>query len=300
MTIDLICPGLPASWINGWLAGVGATILDARIRLHWSSSQNVAVLSATEHDPVDLLLESWPDEQSVADLPISEYWRGEGELERKVDVEDFAVRARAARTHSQSWALSSTMTDLCVDKDGQVAHAPLDPAGPGTIKWLHHRLSRLHSRVPAPTATRLRDSLMGFALREKDNGLGFDQTRLGSRPDRSEAFTDPVVEVMAFFGLALLPMRGRGTDARLDRSVFADQRQRGWRRSGSDSNARRFIWPAWSQPLGADGIDALLDVWNVERKRRWPLVGVHAAWQSVAYRSLDRADPTRAFGAERM
>ena len=27
--------GLPAEWINGWLAAVGATVLDARIRLHW-------------------------------------------------------------------------------------------------------------------------------------------------------------------------------------------------------------------------------------------------------------------------
>ena len=30
------CPGLPASWINGWLAAVGATVLDSRIRLHWT------------------------------------------------------------------------------------------------------------------------------------------------------------------------------------------------------------------------------------------------------------------------
>lgn len=25
---SLTCPGLPASWLNGWLAAVGATVLD--------------------------------------------------------------------------------------------------------------------------------------------------------------------------------------------------------------------------------------------------------------------------------
>ena len=25
---QLTCPGLPADWINGWLAAVGATVLD--------------------------------------------------------------------------------------------------------------------------------------------------------------------------------------------------------------------------------------------------------------------------------
>ena len=31
------CPGLPASWVNGWLAAVGVTVLDSRIRLHWTA-----------------------------------------------------------------------------------------------------------------------------------------------------------------------------------------------------------------------------------------------------------------------
>ena len=33
---EVICPGLPASWINAWLAAVGATVLDPRLRLHWT------------------------------------------------------------------------------------------------------------------------------------------------------------------------------------------------------------------------------------------------------------------------
>ena len=59
---QLTCPGLPGAWINGWLAAVEATVLDARVRLHWTTDGvPLAVLSASEVDPVAALVESWPD-----------------------------------------------------------------------------------------------------------------------------------------------------------------------------------------------------------------------------------------------
>ena len=100
------------------------------------------------------------------------------------------------------------MTDLSVDESGEVAHAPFDPAGPGTIKWLHHRLVKVHGRMWTDSAAQFRESLAGQAERVKDNGLGFDQTRLGSLQDATDPWVDPVIEVFAFFGLALLPVRG--------------------------------------------------------------------------------------------
>ena len=39
-----------------------------------------------------------------------------------------------------------------------MAHAPFDPAGPGTIKSLHHRLMKVHEQVE-PTMERIGDSL---------------------------------------------------------------------------------------------------------------------------------------------
>ncbi len=300
MKRELTCAGLPAGWINGWLAAVGATVLDSRIRLHWSTNSNRAVLSAVDVDPLDGLVASWPGKEELAGLPIAEHWCGTGVLRRKVHVEAFSERVRAARRHPRSWALSSTMTDLCVDRNGQVAHAPFDPAGPGTIKWLHHRLMKVYRHTINLSPERLRASLMGQAERVHDNGLGFDQTRLGSQSDDSDRWTDPVVEVLAFFGLAVLPMRGRGSDGRLERYAFGNERQKGWQRSSGTRGARRFHWPAWAQPLDADGIDALLDLWNSASKSRWPLFGVHAAWRTVAFRPQDRADTTRALGSERL
>ena len=299
---QMTCPGLPATWINGWLAAVGTTVLNPRIRLHWTiEGTPVAMLSAAgDADPVEMLVESWPDEALLSDLPIAENWKGAGKLQRRVAVDAFAARARLARGHPYSWTLSSTMTDLYVDENGEVAHAPFDPAGPGTIKWLHHRLMKLHRKVEL-SPTRIRDSLAGQAVRVKDNGLGFDHTRLGSLADSTSMWTDPVVEELAFFGLAILPLRGKGTDRRLDRSANVRERQRGWREARGNRSSRGFKWPAWRQPLDSAGIDALLDVWDPDGKKgAWERVGVHAAWQSVRFDPRGSADTTRAFGAERL
>lgn len=297
---EMTCPGWRASWVNAWLAAVGATVLDERIRLHWTTdAEPLAVLSSGAGDPVATLLESWPDAEALSHLPIAEDWQGADRLQRKVPVEAFMARARAARSHQHSWTLSSTMTDLAVDRDGEVTHAPFDPAGPGTIKWLHHRLLKVHGHLNDPVE-RLRESLAGEADRVKDNGLGFDQTRLGSLQDATDPWVDPVVEVLAFFGLALLPVRGRGADGRLDRSADVSARQRGWREVNGSREWRTFHWPAWSQPLDRDGIDALLDAWNPERQARWARLGVHAAWRSVLYESRGSSDSTRAIGAVRL
>lgn len=294
------CPGLPGWWVNAWLAAVGATVLDDRIRLRWTTNASpVAVLSAKAVDPVAALAESWPTRAFLRDLPIAKDWHDAAALERKVPVEAFAARAQAARRHEHSWTLSSTMTDLCVNQQGEVAHAPFDPAGPGTIKWLHHRLLKVHQHADV-SAARLSESLAGRADRVKDNGLGFDQTRLGSLSDASDRWVEPVVEVLAFFGLALLPVRGQGADKRLDRRADIAARQRGWRRVSGSEEPRGFHWPAWDQPLDSDGIDALLDAWNPERKHTWDRHGVHAAWRTVQFQRRSSADATRAFGAVRL
>ena len=135
------CPGLPAAWVNAWLAAIGTTVVDPRIRLHWTAEDSpVAALSSADLDPVEALVESWPNATFLRELPIAEQWNGAGEVKRKVSVDQFIVRSRAARGHPQAWTLSSTMTDLSIDANGKAAHAPFDPAGPGTTKWLHHRV----------------------------------------------------------------------------------------------------------------------------------------------------------------
>ena len=292
------CPGLPAAWVNAWLAGIGVTVLDRRIRLHWTAEDApVAVLSSVELDPIEALVDSWPNAVFLRELPVAESWNGAGELRRKVSVDQFVTRVREARGHPLAWTLSSTMTDLSIDQNGEVAHAPFDPAGPGTTKWLHHRLLRIHEWAGPVCVERLRSSLVGRAGRVKNNGLGFDSTRLGSLADASDPWIEPVVELLAFFGLAVFPVRGWGADRRLSRYGDPDERQRGWRKVPGSNGTRRFVWPAWQQPLNTAGVDALLDGWNPWRKQTWAPLGVHTGWQSVRYLRRGSADNTRAIGA---
>lgn len=299
MKTEVVCRGLPASWINAWLAAVGATVLCPRLRLRWTDESTPrAALSAEETDPVEVLSAAWPTRAALAEYPIAERWGDSPPVRRKVSAESFAARVRAARSHPFAWTLSSTMTDLQVDKDGEVAHAPFDPAGPGPIKWLHHRLLKVHGNVQ-PSTEGLMESLQGTAPRVKDNGLGFDLTRLASQADKTGKWVEPVVEVLAFFGLALLPFRGNGTDERLRKGARSSAIQRGWIRTGNGRGERYFGWPAWRHRLDSAGIDALLDLWTPDN-RDWSSVAVHAAWRSVRYRPKATADPTRGFGAERL
>ena len=298
-TLD--CPGLHADSVLAWLAAVGATVLDKRLRLHWTTDATpFAVLSSDDVAPLEALLDAWPETGLLDDLPIARDWRETKAFKRHVPVESFRKRARMARGRAYSWTLSSTMTDMHVDKYG-VKHGPFDaPAQRG--RTLHDRLMAAWKKVASPSE-RIRDSLLGQAAREKISGLGFDHARIGSLADKTEKWTDPVVETLAFFGLALLPVRGDGIDEQLglDPQKRA-YRQRGWR--AFDSNAPPdFAWPAWCQPLDKSGIDALLDVWSPESPNRmtnWRLLGIHAAWRSVAFYEPKSPDRTRAYGSERL
>lgn len=293
---ERVCPGLPASWINAWLAAVGATVLDSRLRLSWTRDGTPqAVLSAMEKDPLDLLAESWPCREAIEFMPIARKWPDTENLGRKVGVSAFASRVTATRRDPYAWTLSSTMTDLDVDRHGEVAHAPFDPPVPqGRV--LHERLLGIFLR---PSAELLARTLEGMGKRIGNNGLGFDLSRIGSQSDSGEKWIDPVVETLAFFGLALLPFRGQGTDATLGGKTRPSAVQRGWRRS-PNGQGLRFVWPAWNTPLDRAGIDALLDLWQPDKRKTWQQVGIHGAWQTVSYKAKGTADPTRGFGARRL
>lgn len=295
---EVVCAGLPASWLNAWLAAVGATVIDSRIRLQWTSEKiPLAVLSADGGDPVRILIDSWPTTDVLAAMPIAEYWGDTPRLPRKVPVDAFIQRARATRGHAHSWTLSSTMTDLHLDKSGEVAHGPFDPPAPKGAT-MQSRLLRVHESA-AVSVERLTNSFAGRAERAKGNGLGFDLTRLGSQSDASNTAVDPVIEVLAFFGLALLPVRGQGTDFRLASKSRSSMMQRGWRPVRGAVREHGFMWPAWTPALDYAAIDAMMDAWKPD-KRVWPRIGVHAAWRCVPFAPKADLDATRGFGSKRL
>ena len=305
------CFGLPAEWVNGWLAAVGATVLDPETKLSWTSGPSpIAVLHHASNDPASAVSLAWPDRDRLEKMPLAQDYEGCATMERKVPAEVFAERVCVSRRHRDAWTLTSTLTDLAIE-NGKAAHAPFDPAGPGPIKWLHHRLLKVHSHIPDdPEGINISvtQALDGTSIPVGDNGLGFDISRL---PDRAHEgggniMVNPVVEVLAFFGLALLPTRGDGV-RKQERA-----RQRGHGIGGRQEGV--FVWPAWSHPLDLWGIDALLDAWHQTWRPHkedkgfewrtshpdWDRLGIHAGWETIPYRRTANADSTRGFSSERI
>ena len=309
------CPGLPADWLNAWLAAIGLLVLEPRLRLSWTlGSSPIAVLTAEgDEDPLSLAAGSWPRLERLDSMPIANRIAGRPDMGREVLLEVFRSRAEYARPHPDGWTLSSTVTDLCVDvgSDRTARRAPLYATGPGTIKWLHHRLVKVHKTVENPFEA-VKASLRGHGRRVEDNGLGFDATRIGGLADDAAKLVDPVIEVFSFFGLRLLPMRGDGVEVRSSGTSnrFA-ARQRCW---GPDRvrspQVLHMTWPGWAQPLDLSGVDALLDLWSdlndrsarglwVPRAARSRL-GVHSAWQTVRYDRRGSSDNTVGLSSARM
>ncbi len=300
----LECPGLPAHWLNGWLAAVGTTVLVPEMRLSWTQGRSPRAVLSTNGgvDPVEALASAWPSLQRVQDMPISKDRHGCAVFPRRPSLESFIERAQLARSHRDGWTLSSTLTDLYVTDSNpataEAKHSKLDPAGPGTIGTLHDRLLKVLGYAQNDVGSSLEATAKGMASRVATNGLGFDAMRITALGDKSKPRVDPIVESLAFFGLALFPVRGDGVSA--DRTRVAERfalRQRGWHLADGE-RSRRLYWPAWDAGLGRFGIDALLDAWRPSDRRSWHRLGVHAGWASVEYNPRGTADTTRGIGSE--
>lgn len=306
------CPGLPAEWINGWLAAVGTTVLDPEMRLSWTPDPSpIAVLHHPDKEAVAALTEAWPSSTRLDDMPLDVDRSGDRPLKRNPDVEIFRKRVKTASGHQDAWTLTSTLTDLAIGPKGTASHGLFDPPVPKGLV-LYERLVEVHSRALGDDQEldgRMSASFDGVPNLTACNGLGFDVSRLPTRSElkRKLVFVDPIVEVLAFFGLALLPVRGNGVRLRQERV-----RQRGYGIGGRRENT--FVWPAWRHPLDRWGIDALLDTWHQTWKPQkrddgiewrtsrfdWDKLGVHAGWATRSYRGTDRNDITKGFSSQRI
>lgn len=281
------CPGLPADWLNGWLAAVGITVLVPGMTLRWTDEPvPIAVLAVPgDGDPADLIAASWPTAGDVAALPIVRHRSDLLELSLNCEVPTWVERAALARNTATAWTLSSLYTDLgWADRRqprgverGQF-HTPM----PGRDNTVYDRLRKLVA-LGEPEVVK---SLDGVGTRVRNYGLGFDSTRIGSLADDSDQLIDPVVEVLAFYSLAILPVRGNGLQ----------RRQRGWRGARSPL---AFRWAAWRSALDHDGIDALLDLIHGERVRS-DRVGVTALWEVAPYEPRSKKELTRGFSSRRV
>ena len=286
----LPAPGLTADWLNGWLAALGITAMLPEVRLSWSPDPvPAAQFELPDHLPSlpEVLASALPSTQELEKLAVARRRPPAADFGRKVSLAVFAERAEVARV-SDDWSLSSTVTDLVGDPPDQgLPHSPFDPAAPqGRTLW--ERVIACRQLIADP-ARSIAATFAGHGERVESNGLGFDVRRLTAGVQEAAKRVDPVVELLAFAGLELMPFRGNGMSARA----------RGW--TGPTGRPGAFRWCAWSQALERWGIDAFLDLTLGRdlRPEQQARLGVVACYHTVPYQPLGAADATRAYAAER-
>lgn len=277
--------GLPADWLNGWLAALGVTVVLPDARLAWSEDP---VPHAVVHHPAgDLagsLLAALPTVEELGRLAIARHLPGHPELKRNVPLAVYRERARYARTTptgTTSHLLASTLTDLIVEIDEErLPHSSFDVTAPKGITLWERAVSCCEAIAGREA---VEAALQGRAERLKMNGLGFDIRRLAPRAENTPNLVLPTVEVLAFAALALFPIRGDGRR----------ERTRGW----SDRASRRgsFTWGTWTEPLDRWAVDAWLDRLYAGRRPR-----ATARFTTVPYQPVGKQDRTRGYATERV
>ena len=289
-----VASGLAASWLNAWLAAVGITVLLPDARLRWTDGAQPLAEFDLPRDAslVSLIATVLPDLETVDELLIVKRHGDAAEkFGRQVSLDSFRSRAELARRRHRDFSLSISVTDLEAALDpSKLPHSDFDPPAPKG-ETLHDRLRRCVAYVVETdeSEARIAATLQGRGRRIKANGLGFDYRRLVSGSHAgTDTYVDPVVEILAFFGLALFPVRGDGTRART----------LGWSKPFSQRHA--FCWPIWHPFLDRWAIDALLDRCRQHDNAGVRRLGAHGAFGTVAYKTCGQKDVTRAYASERL
>jgi len=274
-------PGLPADWLNGWLAAIGVAVLLPEVKLSWTVDvvpYAVFWLTGQMELPV-ALAENIPDVEKLDRSAIARnHPDSEFEFTRKLNLSVYRSRAAIERRQG-GYLLSSSCSDNLLRSDGsELEHGAFDPPAPRG-ETLHSRAVKCRKLVE-DVREGIAQSLAGHAELVQANGLGFNCRRLsaGVQADGkgSKVYVDPVVELLVLGGLRLFPVRGNGREVR----------QRCW--VGPPSREGGFRWFTWCTPLDVWAIDALLDD---------PSLADGTTWQSVPYRT-SKNDVTRAYFSE--
>ena len=285
--------GLRADWLNAWLAAIGICHLCPEVKLRWTDEPEpkAEFRHADGSELAEIVRKRLPERDWFDSLAIARPDQIDGVLfKHNPSLTDYRKRAIHARTRGD-FSLTSALTDLgelkAVTGD-KLPHSPFNPPAPRGITLWDRVTSCVEELDQNPEAT-LEATFQGTATRIQGNGLGFDYLRLFSPtiPD-GQVFVDPTIEVLAFFGLSLFPVRGDGVR----------HRARGW--TGGVLSQGAFTWPAWSEWLGCTAIDALLDHFYSQDDADWVSGTIVARYQSVPYRPKGSSDVTRGIGSERI
>ncbi len=295
-------------WLNGWLAALGATVLVDDLCLQWSDDRRShAAFSLGGDQPIaEALAARFPSIDDLQHLAIANPGTA---FPRNVDANHYQTAVKkvrdTARNMNYDFSLSSSVTDLVndleVEKARGMPHGRFDtPAPKGQTLWDRLSASRkVLASTPEQLSQQIAASMDGTAGRLKVNGLGFDVRRIeAGDPPNAGKYTDPVVEVLAFYGLSFFPVRGDGQRKAATRGERATNRER----------VDAFSWASWRDPLDRWAIDALLGHLyapqstrhdNARRKTpRYESIGIRHVYDAVEFEP-DGKDVTAGHASQR-
>lgn len=275
--VPVDAPGLPADWLNAWLAAIGVTVLLPGVKLSWTDDvvPHAVFWVAQGVDLAEEVFRALPSEDELELLSTARTHRDSYvPFDRNVSLDVYRDRARIERSAGTS-VLASTVTDLVEGRANEALRAsPFNTPAPGGVT-LWQRLLACRTAIHEPFW--IRDTLHGQGHRIQNNGLGFDCRRAPSgvaSASKEPKFVDPVIEALAGFGLRLFPVRGNGRR----------ENTRRWR--GRATQAGSFTWFSWLPKLDVWAIDAVLDNEDRVARRRWEV---------VPFQVSNASDPTRAY-----
>jgi hypothetical protein len=274
-------PGLPADWLNAWLAAIGVTVLLPDVKLSWTDDvvPHAQFWVRPEDDLASRVAEALIDENGLRSSPIANtHAESDFSLPRNPRVEAFRDRCRLERAGGDGLLGAILSADVRRKGVRVVEHAPFNPPAPRGETIFDRAMRCIENE---PDRDHVGATLAGTADRFQANGLGFDARRLSSGLPAGGAGTkvwvDPVVELLVLHAMPLFPFRGDGRHAR----------QRAWVDRPTQRGA--LVWWAWAPRLDRWAIDAMLD--------REP--DHHApCWQLVPFRPSTSSDVTRAYASE--
>lgn len=257
MSVEYVeAPGLPANWINGWLAAIGVTVLLEDVTLHWTDDVVPhAVIGTTNHqDLASAIVSALPEPEELANSEVAYELPGYEPFAGQPTLSSYIQRSQLERSNHHS-CVASYATDLVELKvkgdDIVITKSAFNVAAQGR-NYLHNRaLTCLNLVVLSESDPRstVEAALEGRGSRVSSLGLGFDIRRFsaGVQGRRPSPRIDPVIELLCWFALELFPVRGDGKKPRT-RLWRRDLLQRG-----------NLQWSTWDTPNDRWAIDARLD-----------------------------------------
>lgn len=291
-------PGLTADWLHGWLAALGITVLVEGCRLGWTDDLIPMAVLEFEGNLPATIARLLPDADELASMVIGKADRDHPEVAYKLLPTEYQKTCRQARMVHRDFSLGITMTDLAeleehergwVIKTSQF-YTPLSKGG-----TLWARLNGVRKLLPESVGEDvIRASLKGEGEFSHAYGLGFNVRQLaaGSPPEKhyqgrekppsTPRWVDPVIEILAFYGLAFFPVRGT--------SMKGLPQTRGWQ-----SRSPQFSWPVWAANLEHWAIDAMLG--GVYSGADDSSLGVRGRFEVARYKPSHEQNCTRGYGS---